>query len=174
MTFYKVYKIYSKNSNKYYINYTEKTVLTAILNKFILDYKTFLLNKNSLFNSVFNIIDKDDISIQLLEKFDDLNIANNFIQEYKNNNIHIISENNEIINKLQNINVIKIKRDRKDYHKKYYSKNKDEDKINNQNKQYYKNNKDNIKNNINTINSNNKILKNTNKSKNIFDLIEQY
>lgn len=174
MTFYKVYKIYSKNSNKYYINYTEKTVLTAILNKFILDYKTYLLNKNSLFNSVFNIIDKDDISIQLLEKFDDLNIANNFIQEYKNNNIHIISENNEIINKLQNINVIKIKRDRKDYHKKYYSKNKDEDKINNQNKQYYQNNKDNIKNKINTINNNNKIIKNTNKSKNIFDLIEQY
>ncbi len=83
MTFYKVYKIYSKNSNKYYINYTEKTVLTAILNKFILDYKTCLLNKNSLFNSVFNIIDKDDISIQLLEKFDDShpNVMKNRIEK---------------------------------------------------------------------------------------------
>jgi len=174
MTFYKVYKIYSNNSNKYYINYTEKTVLTAILNKFILDYKTFLLDKNSSFNPVFNTIDKNDISIQLLEKFDDLNMTNNFILEHKNNNTHIISENNEIINKLQNINVIKIKRNRKDYHKKYYSTNKDENKINDQNKKYYQNNKDNIKNKINTINNNNKIIKNTNKSKNIFDLIEQY
>lgn len=176
MGFYKVYKIYSKNSNKYYINYTEKTVLTAILNKFILDYKTFLLNKNSSFNSVFNIIDKDDISIQLLDKFDDLNIVDNYILEHKNNNnTYIISKNNMIINKLENINVVKNKRDRKDYHKKYYSKNKDEVKINNQNKKYYLDNKDNIKNKINTINNNNKIIiKNTNKSKNIFNLIEQY
>jgi len=174
MTFYKVYKIYSNNSNKYYIHYTETTVLTAILNKFILEYKTFILNKNSSFNTVFNIIDKDNISIQLLKKFDNLNIANNFILEYKNNNMYIISENNEIVNKLQNINVIKIKRDRQDYHKQYYSNNKDENIINTQNKKYYLNNKDNIKNKINTINNNKKIIKNTNKSKNIFDLIEQY
>lgn len=171
MTIFKIYKIFSKNSEKYFIDYTEKKVLSSVLNKIILNYKTFVLNKNTLFENVFNIIDKNDIGIELLNKFETLDETNIYIDNYKKENENFVSSENEIIHNLKNVNVLKNSNDRKEYLKKYYEKNKNKKKIKTQNKKYYENNKTEIKEKINKINKNKKIIKNTNKSKNILVLL---
>jgi hypothetical protein len=98
MNKYKIYKITSKNNNDYYINFTEKKNLVSIINNYVLEYVSFVLNKKLNFKKVFNIIDNNDISIELLTKIDDLDLVKQYIDNYIENNTNIISKENIIKN----------------------------------------------------------------------------
>lgn len=174
MNKYKIYKITSKNTNDYYINFTEKKNLVFIINNYVLEYVSFVLNKKLNFKKVFNIIDYNDISIELLSKFDDPDLVKQYIDTYIENNKNIISKENTIKNNFKEINIIKLTKNRGDYFKNYYSKNKNtEEEIKTKNKEYYEKNKSNIKNKINNQNKNKKNTeKLSNHSKNVLDLIE--
>ena len=62
---FKIYKIISQYTDKYYIGYSSSLYISSVLQQFIFKYKKFLNNVN-LFHPVFNIIDFNNISIVLL------------------------------------------------------------------------------------------------------------
>jgi hypothetical protein len=173
MNKYKVYKITSKNSNEYYINFTEKKNLVSIINNYVLEYVSFVLNNKLTFKKVFNIIDNNDISIELLSKIDNADLVKQYIDNYIENNKNIVQKENIIKNNFKEINIIKLTKNRADYFKNYYSKNKNTEEIKTKNKEYYEKNKSTIKNKINKQNKNKKNTeKLINHSKNVLDLIE--
>ena len=148
---FKIYKIISQNTNKYYIGHTSSLYISSVLQQFIFKYKKFL-NENKLFNPVFNIIDFNNISILLL--FDNIEFENiyNIVQHYLTTNENYVNNNTDVnvINKLDNVIIIKtIKNINKlDYFKTYYENNKEKyTKTNDEKKEYYEKNKNEIKKN---------------------------
>ena len=150
MTYLKIYKIISQNTDKYYIGFTSSKYLSNVLQQFIFKYKKYLNNEIS-FNTVYNIIDFDDINIELLYDNIEEEKVSQIINDYiiQNNNSINNDINQNIINKLNDINIIKNKKcqNKSEYLKNYYEQHKEKYTKNIQDKkEYYSNNKDKIKN----------------------------
>jgi hypothetical protein len=147
---FKIYKIISLNTEKYYIGSTTSKYLSSVLQQFIFKYKKFI-DTQILFNPVYNIIDFNDLTIDLLFDITEQEKISEIINKYivENNNSINGDIVNKCINKLNNINIINNKNNinKKEYSKNYYEKNKNKYKKNIEDiKKYYDENKDKIKN----------------------------
>lgn len=136
-----IYIIKSKNSNKYYIDYSDYSYPSLILHKHIHSYKSYIKNKIN-FKDVYNLIDLNDVYIEIVEKDVEINSLESKINEYIKNNPDVVEKIDNVKNNLEEVNIYKVKKtkeDKKEYLKKYYEDNKEENKE--KLKEYYQNNK---------------------------------
>jgi hypothetical protein len=124
---YRVYIVKSKNSDRYYINFSKhKGYISMVLHNMISRYKK-IGNKPEKYRDFFYIIALNELSIKELCGFDKYEDALEYIDKYKNENEGFIKLE-DVRNYKYNGEVIKTGRgkvDKKEYLKEYYKNNKD-------------------------------------------------
>jgi hypothetical protein len=124
---FRVYVIRSKNSNKYYIDYSKhKGYICMQLHNMISRYKK---NGNNLekYRDFYSVIALNDLLIEELNGYDLFDDAMNYINEYKKLNDGCINGVRLEDYKFNEDKIIcdKVKIDTKEYLKDYYKKNKE-------------------------------------------------
>ena len=135
---YRVYKLCSKNSDKYFIDYTNhKGYMSMVLQNMLMRYRKYG-NIPEKYKEFFYLISKNDIFIEELYVFNDYDKAREYILKYKEDNDNYINGRDMIdyVYSDEDRVCYKEKVDKKKYIKEYYDKNKDKY------KERYKNNRD--------------------------------
>lgn len=124
---YRVYKVTSSNTDKYYVDYTKsKSYLSVVLQGLIYRYKKYGDIKDK-YRRYFYILSKNDVSINELKQFDNYDEMNIYLDElYKDSNCINKSEHeDDYTYDTSDIRSVKDKVDKKKYMKGYYEKNKE-------------------------------------------------
>lgn len=123
---YRVFKLCSKNTEKYYIDYTKhKGYLSMVLHNMITRYHKFGEDLEK-YKEFFYIISYNDLYIEELGVYSTYVEANDFIVDYKGQNDKYVNVMDIKDYKYNNeeLRCIKEKVDKKKYIKEYYEKNK--------------------------------------------------
>ncbi len=137
---YRVFKLCSKNTDKYYIDYTKhKGYISMVLHNLITRYNKYG-NDLERYKDFFYVIASNDIYIEELSVFSTYVEAKDYILEYKEKNDSYVNamDMKDYEYKEGYIRCVKYKVDKKKYIKEYYEKNKE------RYKERYQNNKENI------------------------------
>jgi hypothetical protein len=124
---YRVFKLSSKNSEKYYIDYTKhKGYISMVLHNLITRYNKYGDNLER-YKEFFYVIACNDIYIEELNAFESYVEAKDYIVEYKEKNDKYVNEMDikDYVYKEGEIRCVKEKVDKKKYIKEYYEKNKE-------------------------------------------------
>jgi hypothetical protein len=136
---YEVILVKSNNTDHYYISYKKNTkqFLSQYLQSYIKRYRQYIDGKVKKWCGLYYLISKNDLTINVIATFDNMDDTINFIEEYINDNPN---NNTEDIEKCEIENHTKInhilepkkeitkeikKERQKQYSKKYYQKVKD-------------------------------------------------
>lgn len=132
---YKIYKINSLNSDKYYLLFSVSKVkyIKSLLHIIIQSYYKSLKNDNfkSSYNDAFMVVQKNNLTIKLDCEFENMMECNDYIVNQSKNDINCVNYkfDDYIINK--EINKITVGENKtkeilkKERNKKYYENNKD-------------------------------------------------
>ena len=139
---YEVILIKSKNSDCYYITFKKnsKQRLCQYLQSYIKRYHNYMNQKCKKWSGLLKMVSDNNLTIEQLMKFDNLDETINFIEDYIKNNINNcediekmdIPKHDKIITELVKKPFLTIdeKKERKKlYAKKYYNKNTDKIKV---------------------------------------------